>query len=87
MQIFLWRTWGSATAKESESGPLAVFLKKKIYSDKTFKDQRFVADNREGWLCVGNMLSFVNLKRRKMFNVASDGTLQPDAVPHVYVNL
>lgn len=52
MQIFLWRIWDSATVKESESGPLAVFLKKKIYSDKTSKDQRFVADKREAWLCV-----------------------------------
>lgn len=54
MQISLWRTWGSATAKELESGPLAVFLKKTTqnqkpkptYLDNTTKDQRLVADKR-----------------------------------------
>lgn len=48
----------------------SISLKKIIYSDKTSKDQKFVADNKEGWLCVGKMLYFAYLKRRKLFNVA-----------------
>lgn len=81
MQIFLWRIWGS------ESGPFTVSLEKTISSDKTSKDQRFVADNREERMCVGNMLSFVELKKVKEFNVASDGKFKTDAVPYVRMNL
>lgn len=33
------------------------------------------------------MLSFIGLKRRKLFNVTSDGKFKPDAVPYVYMNL